>query len=155
MNKYMELAVKAARKGMANGDGGPFGAVVVKEGEVVSIACNKVLSTNDPTAHAEITALRKATKKLGSFFIPECEIYSTCEPCMMCLTAIYFAGITKLYYGANRHDSVIGGFDDTICYELAHETLDHPLINKFEVVDKAECVKLFHEWARKNDRTMY
>ncbi|MGL6196271.1 MAG: nucleoside deaminase [Thermoguttaceae bacterium] len=155
MNKFMQLAIEAAKEGMNRGIGGPFGAVIVKNGEVVSVACNEVLATNDPTAHAEITTLRKATAKLGSFFIPDCEIYSTCEPCMMCLTAIYFAGITKLYYGADRHDSVIGGFDDKICYELAHETLDHPLINKFEVVDKTECVQLFHDWAKKNDRTMY
>ncbi|MGL4594467.1 MAG: nucleoside deaminase [Thermoguttaceae bacterium] len=155
MNPFMKLAIEAAREGMQNGCGGPFGAVVVKNGQVVSIACNEVLSTNDPTAHAEIVALRRATQKLGTFMIPDCEMYATCEPCMMCLTAMYFAGITKLYYGADRNDSVIGGFDATCCYELAHETLNHPLLTNYQIVDAEECVSLFHEWAEKSDRIMY
>ena len=154
MNPFMKLAIEAARKGMESGLGGPFGAVVVRNGEVIAVACNEVLGTNDPTAHAEIVAIRKATSKLGRFDISDCELFSTCEPCPMCQSAIHWAGIRKLYYGADRHDSTIGGFDDTFIYQLMDGTADSPLLHP-EIVDKKECTDLFHEWNEKNDRVMY
>ena len=89
MNPYMKLALEAAKQGMESNMGGPFGAVIVRNGEVIAVAHNEVLGTNDPTAHAEIVAIRKATAKLGRFDISDCEIYSTCEPCPMCLSAIH------------------------------------------------------------------
>ena len=154
MNPFMALAVEAARKGMESGAGGPFGAVIVKDGEVIAVAHNEVLATNDPTAHAEIVAIRKATAKLGRFDIADCEIYSTCEPCPMCLTAIYCAGINKLYFGADRHDSTVGGFDDDFIYRLAEGVADSPLLHPI-IVDRKECADLFHEWNAKTDRVMY
>ena len=154
MNPYMKLAVDAAKKGMESNMGGPFGAVIVRDGEVIAVAHNEVLGTNDPTAHAEIVAIRKATAKLGRFDISDCVIYTTCEPCPMCLTAIYCAGIRKLYFGANRHDSTIGGFDDTFIYQLADGSADSPLLHP-EIVDKKKCADLFNEWNAKSDRVMY
>ena len=93
MNKFMQLAIEAARKGMSTNMGGPFGAVIVRDNEVIAVAHNEVLGTNDPTAHAEIVAIRRATEKLKRFDLSDCSIYSTCEPCPMCLSAIHWAGI--------------------------------------------------------------
>lgn len=150
----MKLAVAAAEEGMKNNMGGPFGAVIVRNNEVIAVAHNEVLGTNDPTAHAEIVAIRKATKKLGRFDISDCEIYSTCEPCPMCLAAIHWAGIRKLYFGADRHDSTIGKFDDLFIYELMEGKADSPLCHP-ETVDRAPCVELFHTWNKKEDRVQY
>jgi len=154
MNPFMKIAIEAAKKGMESGMGGPFGAVVVQNGEVIAIAHNEVLGTNDPTAHAEIVAIRKAAAKLGRFDLSDCELYSTCEPCPMCLSAIHLAGIRKLYFGADRHDSTVGGFDDIIIYQLMDGSADSPLLRPV-IVDQKECAALFHEWAAKADRVMY
>jgi guanine deaminase len=154
MNKYMQLAYDAAQEGMTKNFGGPFGAVIVRDGEVIAVAHNEVLGTNDPTAHAEIVAIRKATAKLGRFNISDCEIYSTCEPCPMCLAAIHWAGIRKLYFGADRHDSTIGGFDDEFIYQLMEGTANSPLLQP-EIIDPKPCADLFNIWNKKQDRTMY
>jgi len=154
MNQYMKLAIEAARKGMESNMGGPFGAVIVRNGEVIAVAHNEVIGTNDPTAHAEIVAIRRATAKLGRFDISDCEIYSTCEPCPMCLSAIHWAGIRKLYFGADRHDAAGGGFDDEFIYHLMEGTADSPLLRP-EIVDQKECADLFNEWNAKQDRVMY
>ena len=150
----MQLALEAARKGMESNMGGPFGAVIVRGGEVIAVAHNEVLGTNDPTAHAEIVAIRRATAKLGRFDISDCEIYSTCEPCPMCLSAIHWAGIRKLYFGADRHDAARGGFDDDFIYQLMDGTAESPLLRP-EIVDQQECADLFQEWDAKSDRIMY
>ena len=150
----MQLAIEAARKGMKSGMGGPFGAVVVRNGEAIAVAHNEVLGTNDPTAHAEIVAIRKATAKLERFDLSGCELYSTCEPCPMCLSAIHWAGIKKLYFGADRHDSTVGGFDDEYIYKLMDGTADSPLLHPV-IVDQMECADLFSEWNAKADRVMY
>ena len=150
----MQLAIEAAEQGMDSGMGGPFGAVIVRNGEVIAVAHNEVLGTHDPTAHAEIVAIRRATAKLGRFDIPECEIYSTCEPCPMCMSAIHWAGIRKLYFGADRHDAAEGGFDEDYIYQLMSGTADSPLLCP-EIVDKDECAELFKKWNTKPDRTMY
>ena len=97
-NYFMRIALKEAEKGMEKGEGGPFGAVIVKDGEIISKAHNEVLKTNDPTAHAEMVAIRRASKKLGRFNLSDCDIYSTCEPCPMCFSAIHWAKIKKLYF---------------------------------------------------------
>ena len=154
MNTYMQLAIAAARKGMESNMGGPFGAAIVRDGEVIAVAHNEVVGTNDPTAHAEMVAIRKATAKLGRFDISDCEIYSTCEPCPMCLSAIHWAGITKLYFGADRHDAAEGGFDDDFIYQLMKGTADSQLLHP-EIVDKQQCADLFKEWHNKPDRVMY
>ena len=150
----MQMAIEAAKKGMDSGMGGPFGAVIVRNGEVIAVAHNEVIGTHDPTAHAEIVAIRRATAKLGRFDIADCEIYSTCEPCPMCMSAIHWAGITKLYFGADRHDAAEGGFDEDYIYQLMSGTADSPLLRP-EIVDKQECADLFKAWNAKPDRTMY
>ena len=154
MNPFMQHAIAAARQGMESGMGGPFGAVIVKDGEIIAVAHNEVLGTNDPTAHAEIVAIRKATAKLERFDLSGCELYSTCEPCPMCLSAIHWAGIKKLYFGADRHDSTVGGFDDEYIYKLMDGTADSPLLHPV-IVDQKECADLFNEWNAKADRVMY
>ena len=118
MSSFLHLAVAAAEKGLAAGDGGPFGAVIVRHGKVVARAHNEVLKNNDPTCHAEIQAIRAASKKLKKFDLSDCEIYSNCEPCPMCLAAICWARIPKLYFGATRNDAAAVGFDDKIFYDL-------------------------------------
>ena len=150
----MQLAIEPAKEGMNAQRGGPFGAVIVCNDAVIAVAHNEVLGTNDPTAHAEIVAIRRATAKLGRFYLPDCEIYSTCEPCPMCLSAIHWAGIRKLYFGADRHDSAIGKFDDVFIYQLMEGTADSPLLHP-EIIGKKECAELFHLWNAKEDRIMY
>ena len=154
MNQYMQLAIEAAKKGMESNQGGPFGAVIVRNGEVIAVAHNEVLGTNDPTAHAEIVAIRKATAKLERFDLSGCELYSTCEPCPMCLSAIHWAGIRTLYFGADRHDAAGGGFDEELIYQLMAGIADSPLMRPV-IVDKKECADLFNEWNAKQDRVMY
>lgn len=150
----MQLAIQAAKDGMEKNMGGPFGAVVVCRDEVIAVAHNEVIGTNDPTAHAEVVAIRRATEKLGRFNIADCEIYSTCEPCPMCLAAIHWAGIRKLYFGADRHDSTIGDFDDLHIYEIMEGKADSPLCHP-TIVDKESCVELFRIWSKKQDRVQY
>jgi guanine deaminase len=154
MNKYMKLAIEAAQQGMKANMGGPFGAVIVRNGEVIAVAHNEVIGTNDPTAHAEVVAIRKATAILKRFNLSDCDLYATCEPCPMCLAAIHWAGIKKLYFGADRHDATVGGFDDEFIYQLMDGTADSPLLRP-EIVDKQQCADLFEEWNNKSDRTMY
>ncbi|MBW6488651.1 nucleoside deaminase [Sulfurimonas sp.] len=117
MNKFMYQAVKEAFKGVQQSHGGPFGAVVVKDGKILSKAHNQVLKTNDPTAHAEINAIKKASKKLKTFDLSGCEIYTTCMPCAMCLGAIKWANIKTVYYGASSKDADKIGFRDQKFYE--------------------------------------
>jgi tRNA(Arg) A34 adenosine deaminase TadA len=117
MNKeYMRKAIDLAIENVKNG-GGPFGAVIVKNGEIVSTGVNRVTANNDPTAHAEVGAIRAACEKLGTFMLDGCEIYSSCEPCPMCLGAIYWAHIDRLYYGCNKSDAADAGFDDSFIYK--------------------------------------
>ena len=150
----MKLAVEAARKGMESGAGGPFGAVIVRGGEVIAVTHNEVLGTYDPTAHAEVVAIRRASAKLGRFDLSDCIIYSTCEPCPMCLAAIHWAGITKLSFGADRYDAAVGGFDDEFIYRIVDGTAESPLTQP-EIIDEEECRDLFHRWNEKTDRIMY
>jgi len=144
-NKYMQLAIETARLGIKSNMGGPFGAVIVRNGEVIATAHCEGIGTNDPTAHAEIVAIRRATAKIKQFYLSDCEIYCTCEPCPMCLSAIYWADIKSLYFGANRHDAAAEGFDDEIVYKLVAGTVDNPLLHPV-VIDQKECAELFNEW---------
>src|SRR5512136_691190 len=112
MRKFMRMAIREAEKGMRRNEGGPFGAVIVKDGKVVARAHNRVIKTNDPTAHAEVVAIRKATAKLKRFDLSDCEIYASCEPCPMCFAAIHWAKMRTLYFGCSRKDAAAIGFDD-------------------------------------------
>ncbi|HBQ64082.1 MAG TPA: hypothetical protein DD727_04000, partial [Clostridiales bacterium] len=114
----MALAVEEARAGVSHMDGGPFGAVILKEGRVIAHAHNEVIKNSDPTAHAEMQAIRRAAAALGRFDLSDCEIVSTCEPCPMCLSAIYWARIRRMVYGCTREDAAALGFDDQRLYEV-------------------------------------
>ena len=154
MNKFMEIAKNQADEGMKANEGGPFGAVIVKNGQIIATGHNEVLKTNDPTAHAEIVAIRKATAKLGRFDLSDCEIYSSCEPCPMCFAAIHWAKIKKLYYGCTRFDAAGIGFDDKFIYDvIAGKSNVNQVIS--EEIDRDECIKIFTEWEKKQDKTTY
>jgi guanine deaminase len=114
---YLRRAIELARENVLAGTGGPFAALIVRDGEVIAEAANSVTTTNDPTAHGEINAIRKACAALGSFSLVGCEIYSSCEPCPMCLAAIYWSRLGAIYYGSNQQDAAKAGFDDAFLYE--------------------------------------
>jgi guanine deaminase len=114
---FLRLAVEQALQGAATAQGGPFGAVVVRDGQVVAAGCNQVTSLNDPTAHAEVQAIRAACRALGSFRLDGCDVYASCEPCPMCLGALYWARPRAVYYTATREDAAAAGFDDALIYE--------------------------------------
>ena len=157
MNKHEEFmseAVKSALEGMQNNDGGPFGCVIVKDGEIIGKGNNKVTSTNDPTAHAEVTAIRDACKNIGSFQLDGCIIYTSCEPCPMCLGAIYWARPDKVYYGSNQVDAANIGFDDEFIYKeipLPYEKRSIP----FEQIGREIALKPFQKWLDKDDKIEY
>ncbi len=154
MNKYMKAAYTEAMKNIKGSEGGPFGAVIVKDGEIIAAANNQVLATNDPTMHAEIAAIRSAAKKLGQFSLEDCTIYATCEPCPMCMAAIIWARIPKVYYGANRKDAEAIGFADNYIYEFINGTAREERTSA-EVLNRYECVELFEMWMQKEDKEMY
>ncbi len=152
--KYMQEAVNAALKGIHNNEGGPFGCVVVKNGQVIGRGNNKVTSTNDPTAHAEVVAIREACKNLSSFQLEGCEIYASCEPCPMCLGAIYWARPDKVYYGSTQEDAAAIGFDDQFIYNeipMAYEERSIP----FQQLGHDIATTPFKEWVKKEDKTHY
>jgi len=150
MNRFMQIAYDEAVEGMLNNEGGPFGAMIVKNGKVIATAHNEVLKSKDPTAHAEVNAIRKASQVLESFDLSGCELYTTCEPCPMCLGAIFWARITKVYFAATKEDAARGGFDDSHFYELI-EKKELPLIQ----MDASEGKKLFSIWLEKSDAQIY
>jgi guanine deaminase len=153
MKIFMRKAVVQAYLGMRRNHGGPFGAVIVKDGKVVARGHNKVIQTNDPTAHAEIVAIRRASAKIGSFDLSGCEIYSTCEPCPMCLAAIYWARIPKVYYGCTRRDAEKIGFRDKRLYGLIKKRRSSAL--EKTQTSRQECLRPFREWEQKKDKTPY
>ena len=115
--KFMDEAIRLAKENVKNGSGGPFGAVVVKDGEIVAACGNSVTPSNDPTAHAEVNAIREACHKLGTYQLEGCEVYASCEPCPMCLGAIYWARPSKVYYASTKEDAAGAGFDDSFIYK--------------------------------------
>lgn len=147
MNIFMHEAVKEAFKGVKSNHGGPFGAVVVKDGKIIAKAHNSVLKSNDPTSHAEMGAIRKASKKLGTFDLSGCEIYSTCMPCPMCLGAIEWANIKTVFYGASSQDADAIGFRDQKFYEKEFLEIKN--------IDREECLKPFFLWQNKEDKIIY
>ena len=149
MKRAIELSI-----GSVNGGGGPFGAVIAREGEIIAEASNSVTIDNDPTAHAEVNAIRRAARKLGSFALSGCEIYTSCEPCPMCLGAIYWSHIDKIYYANNRKDAAEIGFDDDFIYQeiaLPLEKRRKPI----EEFMRSEALEAFELWKAKDDRTEY
>lgn len=151
---FMQRAIDLAKQGMQNNMGGPFGAVVVKDGKIVGEGYNQVTSTNDPTAHAEVVAIRDACSKLANFQLEDCIIYTSCEPCPMCLGAIYWARPKKVYFGCNKMDAADIGFDDQFIYdELDKQGTDRKIQLIGLMRDKAKVV--FQNWQEKMDKTQY
>lgn len=149
MRRAIILSIKSVGKG-----GGPFGAVIAKDGEIIAEGNNQVTLHLDPTAHAEVTAIRKAAKKLDTFDLSGCEIYTSCEPCPMCLGSIYWAHLDKIYYANDRKDAASVGFDDDFIYEelsLRPEERKKPS----EVLLREEAMEAFRQWASKTDKTEY
>ncbi len=150
----MRAAIRLAEKGMDGNSGGPFGAVIVKNGEIISEGYNQVTSGNDPTAHAEIIAIREACKKLGSFQLDDCEIYTSCEPCPMCLGAIYWARPKKVFYACTRHDAAAANFDDQFIYDELKLKIEERKVD-FENIIREEGIPLFEKWKSKSDKMEY
>ena len=151
---YMREAVQLAEQGMHSGRGGPFGCVVVRRGEIVGRGSNRVTSTNDPTAHAEVVAIRDACTALQTFQLPDCELYTSCEPCPMCLSAIYWARIPQVYYGNTRADAAAIGFDDDFIYQQVPLAPEARTV-KMERLLRDEAQIAFQEWANKTDKVRY
>lgn len=152
--RFMQHAIALSRKGMESGDGGPFGAVVVKGDEIIGEGWNQVLATTDPTAHAEVVAIRQACERLGAFQLAGCEIYTSCEPCPMCLGAIYWARPQRVYYANTKEDAAAIDFDDSFIYkelEVPHTEKKIPLIP----MPEQEALAVFREWKEKGDKTLY
>ena len=152
--KFMSEAISLSQSGVRNNEGGPFGCIVVKGDTIVGRGNNKVTSSNDPTAHAEVVAIRDACKNLDTFQLEGCEIYTSCEPCPMCLGAIYWARPKMVYFANSRQDAANIGFDDSMIYEELGIDLDKrkiPIIN----LGREDALKIFVEWQNKEDKIKY
>ena len=150
MRRAIELSVENVR----NGNGGPFAALVVKEGEILATGTNLVTTACDPTAHAEIVAIREACRKLAQFQLAGCDIYTTCEPCPMCLGAIYWARPARVYFGNTAADAAAIGFDDSFIYQQLGVSLLERAIPMIQLM-REEAQSAFREWERKSDRVRY
>lgn len=153
-SKFINEAVELSRNGMNGNEGGPFGAIVVKDGKIVGKGNNQVTSSNDPTAHAEVVAIRDACKNLNSFQLDDCVLYTSCEPCPMCLGAIYWARPNKVFYANTREDAAAIGFDDNFIYEEIKVSMDDRKI-PFEQIGREEALRVFEEWQNKMDKLEY
>jgi tRNA(Arg) A34 adenosine deaminase TadA len=151
---FMARAIELAQKGMDANAGGPFGAVVVCNGEIIGEGWNQVTSSNDPTAHAEVMAIREACQRVGSFQLDDCTIYTSCEPCPMCLGAIYWARPAKVFYACTREDAAEIGFDDQFIYEEIEKPLE---ARQMKIVNfmRDEAFVVFENWRRKSDKAEY
>lgn len=152
--KFIERAIALSEKGMDNNAGGPFGAVVVKNGEIIAEGYNEVTSSNDPTAHAEVVAIRKACGGLGTFQLTDCIVYTSCEPCPMCLGAIYWARPKAVYYACTKEDAAEIGFDDHFIYDEIDKDISERNI-KFINLGREEGKEIFKKWETKEGRTDY
>jgi tRNA(Arg) A34 adenosine deaminase TadA len=152
--RFMHRAIELARQGMEAGQGGPFGSVVVKDGVIIGEGNNRVTTVNDPTAHAEVGAIREACQNLGSFQLSGCEIYASCEPCPMCLSAIYWSRLDRVYIAGDRHDAARAGFDDAYIYDELSSDLGSRRIPTEQHMQKV-AVAVFNEWIEKPDKILY
>ena len=152
--QFMQAAIAMSLEGMRSGKGGPFGAVVVKDGEVIAKGCNQVISTNDPTAHAEVVAIREACRVLNTFQLTGCEIYTSCEPCPMCLGAIYWARPDRIYYANTKEDAAEIGFADQFIYEELDLPIEQRHLPTTQLMHQ-EALEAFHEWVATVDKIEY
>lgn len=150
---FMQHAINLAEKNIKNG-GGPFGAIIVKNNQVIATGVNSVTSNNDPTAHAEILAIREASQKLNTFNLEGCEIYTSCEPCPMCFSAIYWAHLDKVYFAATHSDAEKAGFDDAFIYK----EIKQPLLARtipFKKIEIDSSIRPFNTWINHDEKTLY
>ncbi len=152
-NEFMKRAIELSIKSVNNG-GGPFGSIIVKSDKIIAEGSNKVTSNNDPTAHGEIVAIREACKKLNNFSLNGSELYSTCEPCPMCLSAIYWARIGKIYYANTREDARKIDFDDSLIYTELQKNIDKRKIPMIQIM-RNDALKAFELWDKKKDKVKY
>ena len=150
----MTKAIELATQNVVSGAGGPFGAVVVRDGEIVASGVNRVTATNDPTAHAEVVAIRAACKALGDFKLTGCVVYTSCEPCPMCLSALYWSRCDAIYYGNSAADATAAGFDDSFLYEEVKRPLDERRIPTKRLLGE-EAIKSFDAWRAQTDKIEY
>jgi guanine deaminase len=151
---FMQRAVALAREKMHENNGGPFGAVIVRDGEIIAEGWNQVTSTNDPSAHAEVVAIRQACAKLKTFNLPDCDIFASCEPCPMCLGAIYWARLRRIYYANTRQDAAKIGFDDELIYQEIGLPPASRTISAIQLMTP-DADSPFSEWASKADKVKY
>ena len=153
-HKFIAETIRLAVENARSGAGGPFAALIVKNGAVIARGTNRVTSTSDPTAHAEIVAIREACKALKSFQLDGCDIYASCEPCPMCLGAIYWARPAHVYFAAGRQDAADAGFDDSVIYEEIPKPFDKRKIRMMQIRHE-EFLDPFVHWKKKNDKICY
>ena len=152
--EFLRRAIELARQNVLTGTGGPFAALIVRDGEVIAEAANSVTTTNDPTAHGEVNAIRKACAALGTFSLAGCEIYTSCEPCPMCLAAIYWARLGAIYFGSNQQDAAKAGFDDAFLYEEMRRASQERSIPSMQLI-QAEAWEAFATWLSVPTRVDY
>jgi guanine deaminase len=150
---FMRAAIREAAAGVHHRHGGPFGAIIVKNGKVIARAHNQVVKTNDPTAHAEVNAIRAATKKLKSFSLAGCILYTTCEPCHLCLAAALWARVDAIYYGCTRKDAAAIGFDDARFHQSF--IVKPSLRRKLRLIGRRECLRVFAAWQANKKKVIY
>jgi tRNA(Arg) A34 adenosine deaminase TadA len=152
--EFMREAIRLSRDKMRRGAGGPFGAVIVRDGQIIARGWNRVTSANDPTAHAEVTAIRAACKKLKTFHLDDCELYTSCEPCPMCLAAIYWAQLPKVFYANTRRDAARIEFSDDLIYREVARPVSRRKIPMRQML-RPEALAVFAEWQAKPDKVRY
>ncbi|MGC4038851.1 MAG: nucleoside deaminase [Chitinophagaceae bacterium] len=151
---FLEKAIEVAKRGMETGKGGPFGCVIVRDNEVIAEGCNLVTSTNDPTAHAEVVAIREACKRLQSYELTDCDVYASCEPCPMCLGAIYWARVNRVIYASTRHDAAAVEFDDDFIYKEIGAEMEKRKI-PFIHYAHPKAAAVFNSWVDNENKKRY
>ena len=156
MNTYMKVANDLAEENLRDNSGGPFGACIVKDGEIIGKGDNQVLSSNDPTAHAEIVAIRDACKTINSYDLSGCELYTSCFPCPMCMSAVIWSNINKVYYGNTSEDAESIGFRDEYIYDILNDVKKgNCKVLDLECIDRNETIKSFNDYLKKEGKTIY
>ena len=158
MNKFMEIAKNLSEENLKTNQGGPFGACIVKDGKIIGKGSNHVLKDNDPTAHAEVVAIRDACKNINSYDLSGCELYTTCYPCPMCIAATIWANVKKVYYGNNKEDAANIGFRDEFIYRYINslnEGNNDDSILELQNIDREETIKVFDKFSMKDDKIIY
>ena len=155
MNEFMKIAKDLSEENLSTNAGGPFGACIVKDGKIIGKGNNHVLKNNDPSAHAEVEAIRDACKNINSYDLSNCELYTSCYPCPMCLSAIIWSNIKKVYYGNTKEDAENIGFRDNFIYEFIKNNNSDKNILDLESMDREETIKVFEEYTKKEDKEIY